>query len=74
MPPKKRVVSKKSMKGKGLFGSIGGALGSAAGNVLGGFLGMGKKKKRRQRGKGNFDTLVTANLGAEAKKPSFIQM
>lgn len=75
MPPKKRMSSKK-MKGKGLFGSIGGALGSAAGNALGGFLGLGKKKKRskRMRGKGPLDMVTSVYSNAEAKKPSFIQM
>ncbi len=70
MPPKKAVgmgkkKSKRGKKGRGLLGSIGGALGSAAGNMLGGFVGLGKKK----RGKGN----STINPYTVGLKPGFIQ-
>ena len=75
MPPKvagagkkkKRTGKRKAMKGRGLLGSIGGALGSAAGNMLGGFIGLGKKRRGRGMDLGN---LSPVTMG---KPPGFIQ-
>lgn len=74
MPPKvagqgkKKRTSRKKPRGRGLFGSIGGALGSAAGNLLGGYLGFGKKKRR-----GRGDMITSISPTTMGLKPGFIQ-
>lgn len=45
---KKKRTTKK--RGKGIFGDIGAKLGGMAGNAIGGFIGFGRRRRRRGKG------------------------
>lgn len=76
MPPKaagagkkkKRSGKRKSMRGRGLFGSLGGVLGGVAGGVLDTVMPFGFGKKRR--GRGDLSNISPVTMG---KPPGFIQ-